>query len=48
MFANQLPALWQHGPVTIADTTRDDTMAAITGRILAPPRPAWPWPAAAA
>ena len=40
LYANQLPALWQHGPVTIADNTRDDTMAAIAGRILAdaPPR----------
>jgi pimeloyl-ACP methyl ester carboxylesterase len=40
LYANQLPALWQHGPVTIADPTRDDTMAAIAGRVLAnaPPR----------
>jgi pimeloyl-ACP methyl ester carboxylesterase/ribosomal protein S18 acetylase RimI-like enzyme len=40
LYAEQLPALWQHGPVTIADNTRDDTMAAIASRILAdaPPR----------
>ncbi|MDF2739851.1 MAG: alpha/beta hydrolase [Actinomycetia bacterium] len=40
LYAEQLPTLWQHGPVTIADPTRDDTMAAIAGRILAhaPPR----------
>jgi pimeloyl-ACP methyl ester carboxylesterase len=40
LYANQLPALWQHGPVTIADNTRDHTMAAIASRILAdaPPR----------
>ena len=40
LFAPQLPALWLHGPVTIADHTRDDSMAAIARRILAaaPPR----------
>jgi len=40
VYAAQLSALWQHGPVTIADNTRDDTMAAIASRILAdaPPR----------
>ena len=40
VYAEQLPALWQHGPVTIAHPTRDDTMAAIAARILAdaPPR----------
>ena len=40
LFSGQLPALWRHGPVTIADNTRDDTMAAIASRILAdaPPR----------
>ena len=40
LYAGQLPAVWRHGPVTIADNTRDDTMAAIAGRILAtaPPR----------
>jgi pimeloyl-ACP methyl ester carboxylesterase len=36
----QLPALWRFGPVTIANHTRDDSMAAIARRILAdaPPR----------
>ena len=40
LYAEQLPALWRLGPVTIADPTRDDTMAAIARRILAaaPPR----------
>jgi pimeloyl-ACP methyl ester carboxylesterase len=40
LFAEQLPALWRLGPVTIAAITHDDTMAAIAGRILAtaPPR----------
>ena len=40
LFSGQLPALWRHGPVTIADNTRDDTIAAIASRILAdaPPR----------
>ena len=40
LFSEQLPALWRHGPVTIADNTRDDTIAAIASRILAdaPPR----------
>jgi pimeloyl-ACP methyl ester carboxylesterase/ribosomal protein S18 acetylase RimI-like enzyme len=40
LFERQLPALWRLGPVTIADHTRDDTVAGIAGRILAdaPPR----------
>jgi pimeloyl-ACP methyl ester carboxylesterase len=40
LYAKQLPALWQHGPVTIASTTHDNTIAAIARRILAaaPPR----------
>jgi pimeloyl-ACP methyl ester carboxylesterase len=40
LYAEQLPALWRFGPVTVADHTRDDTMAAIARRILslAPPR----------
>ena len=40
LYAPQLPALWRFGPVTVADHTRDDTMAAIAKRILgaAPPR----------
>lgn len=39
-FAEQLPALWQFGPVTVADHRRDDSIAAIARRILetAPPR----------
>jgi pimeloyl-ACP methyl ester carboxylesterase len=40
LYAPQMPALWRFGPVTVADHTRDDTMAAIAKRILgaAPPR----------
>jgi pimeloyl-ACP methyl ester carboxylesterase len=40
LYTPQLPALWRFGPVTVADHTRDDTMAAIARRILAaaPPR----------
>lgn len=40
LYAQQLPELWRLGPVTIADHTRDDTMAGIARRILAnaPPR----------
>src|SRR5882757_7603608 len=40
LYAAQLAALWRFGPVTVADQTRDDTMASIAGRILdaAPPR----------
>jgi pimeloyl-ACP methyl ester carboxylesterase len=40
LYAEQIPALWQFGPVTIADHRRDDSMAAIARRILAaaPPR----------
>ena len=40
MYEPQIPALWRHGPVTIADHTRDDSMAGIAERILsqAPPR----------
>jgi pimeloyl-ACP methyl ester carboxylesterase len=34
LYAPQLPELWRLGPVTIADHTRDDTMAAIAQRIL--------------
>ena len=35
-----LPALWRFGPLTVADHTRDDSMAAIARRVLAsaPPR----------
>jgi pimeloyl-ACP methyl ester carboxylesterase len=40
LYADQIPALWQFGPVTVADHTRDDSMAAIARRIVAaaPPR----------
>jgi pimeloyl-ACP methyl ester carboxylesterase len=40
LFAAQMPELWRFGPVTVADHTRDDTMAAIARRVLAaaPPR----------
>src|SRR5271156_147560 len=35
LYAEQIPALWQFGPVTVADHRRDDSMAAIARRILA-------------
>jgi pimeloyl-ACP methyl ester carboxylesterase len=40
LYAEQVPALWRFGPVTVADHSRDDSMAAIARRILAtaPPR----------
>jgi pimeloyl-ACP methyl ester carboxylesterase len=40
LYGAQIPALWQLGPVTIADHTRDDAMGGIARRILslAPPR----------
>ncbi|MGB7036736.1 MAG: alpha/beta fold hydrolase [Xanthobacteraceae bacterium] len=40
LYAEQIPALWQFGPITVADHRRDDSMAAIARRILAaaPPR----------
>ena len=40
LFAEQLPALWQLGPVTVADHRRDSDVASIARRILAhaPPR----------
>ncbi len=34
LYAAQIPALWPHGPVTVAAHTRDDTVAAIARRIL--------------
>jgi pimeloyl-ACP methyl ester carboxylesterase len=39
LYADQLPAFWRHGPVTVADHTRDDSIAGIARRILstAPP-----------
>ena len=44
LFERQLPALWRLGPVTIADHTRDDTVAGIAGRILADAPPGSRWP----
>lgn len=40
LYAEQLPALWQFGPVSVASHHHDDSMAAIADRILAaaPPR----------
>lgn len=40
MYAEQIPALWQYGPVTVADHRRDDSMTAIARNILAtaPPK----------
>jgi pimeloyl-ACP methyl ester carboxylesterase len=40
LYTPQMPELWRFGPVTVANHTRDDTMAAIAKRILdvAPPR----------
>jgi len=40
IFAPQLPALWPHGPVTIASTLAGDTLPDMAARILAhaPPR----------
>ena len=40
LYAEQIPHLWRLGPVTVADHTRDESMAGIARRILsaAPPR----------
>jgi pimeloyl-ACP methyl ester carboxylesterase len=40
LYAEQVPALWEVGPVTIADHRRDDSVAAIAADVLAtaPPR----------
>jgi pimeloyl-ACP methyl ester carboxylesterase len=35
LYADQIAALWQFGPVTVADHRRDDSMAAIARRVLA-------------
>jgi pimeloyl-ACP methyl ester carboxylesterase len=35
LYAEQIPALWRFGPVTVADHTRDDSISGIAGRILA-------------
>jgi pimeloyl-ACP methyl ester carboxylesterase len=34
LYADQIPALWRFGPITIADHRRDETMEAIARRIL--------------
>jgi pimeloyl-ACP methyl ester carboxylesterase len=34
LYAEQIPVLWQFGPVTVADHRRDDSMAAMAGRVL--------------
>jgi pimeloyl-ACP methyl ester carboxylesterase len=40
IYAPVVPALWQFGPVTVANHIRDDSMGAIARRIVAeaPPR----------
>jgi pimeloyl-ACP methyl ester carboxylesterase len=40
LYAAQIPRLWQFGPVTIADQTRDESMSGIAQRLLAnaPPK----------
>src|ERR1700733_4251133 len=40
LYGDQIPALWPFGPVTVADHTRDESIAAIARSILAaaPPR----------
>jgi len=35
LYAEQIPTLWQFGPVLVADHRRDDSMAAMARRILA-------------
>jgi pimeloyl-ACP methyl ester carboxylesterase len=39
LYADQIPALWQFGPVSVADHRRDDSMAAMAQRILAAASP---------
>src|SRR5271168_1488904 len=41
LYAEQIPALWRFGPVTVADHTRDDSIAAIASRILAAAPPSF-------
>ena len=36
LYAEQIPVLWQFGPVTVADHRRDNSMAAIARRMLLP------------
>ncbi|MCM2393774.1 alpha/beta fold hydrolase [Streptomyces albipurpureus] len=40
LFAEQLPQLWRHGPVMVADIRHDDSLPALARRLLgtAPPR----------
>lgn len=40
LYAGQLPALWQYGPVMIADNTQGETIAGVAAAVLAaaPPR----------
>ncbi len=38
LYSEQIPALWQFGPVTLADHRRDDSMEHSARRILAVPR----------
>jgi pimeloyl-ACP methyl ester carboxylesterase len=40
LYAEQLPALWRLGPVTVADHTRDADLPSLAARVLAhaPPR----------
>ena len=35
LYAPQIPALWEFGPVTVADHRRDDSVEAIAATILA-------------
>jgi pimeloyl-ACP methyl ester carboxylesterase len=39
LYADQIPVLWQFGPVTVADHTRDDNMSDIAKRIVATATP---------
>ena len=41
LYADQIPALWQFGPVTVADHRRDDSMANVAQRILATAPPSF-------
>jgi len=41
LYAEQIPALWRFGPVTVADHRRDDSMAAIARRISTAFRARW-------
>ena len=41
LYADQIPALWQFGPVMVADHRRDDSMANIAQRILAAAPPSF-------